>query len=176
MGWRGRADEKRGRAVQPARIFWMAKDDWALWPPRLLRQAQRAGTGTKTWRASLSRLLRARPKRRKLDDPAFVEEDGRLTLASAKVFEDDPSALLRLFRTADRNDLDLHPDAFTAVSRSLNLVTPKFRRDPKVAEIFLDILACEVRGRAPTLQLMNDAGLLGRFLPEFARIVGQDSA
>ena len=168
MGWRGRADESAVERFM-RRYFLIAKDVGALTRAFC---AKLEGEGAKTARG-LSRLLpAAKPKRRKLDDPAFVEEDGRLTIADAKLFDRDPSALLRLFRAADRNDLDLHPDAFTAVSRSLNLVTPKFRRDPKIAEIFLDILA---RGARPgrTLQLMNDAGLLGRFLPEFARIVGQ---
>ena len=168
MGWRGRADESAVERFM-RRYFLVAKDVGALTRAFCAKLEQ---DRTKTARG-LSRLLpSAKPKRRKLDDPAFLEEDGRLTIADAKVFEHDPPALLRLFRTADRNDLDLHPDAFTAVSRSLNLVTPKFRRDPKVAAIFLDILA---RGSRPgrTLQLMNDAGLLGRFLPEFARIVGQ---
>ena len=168
MGWRGRADESAVERFM-RRYFLVAKDVGALTRAFCAKLEQ---DRTKTARG-LSRLWpAAKPKRRKLDDPAFVEEDGRLTIADAQVFERDPSALLRLFRTADRSDLDLHPDAFTAVSRSLNLVTSKFRRDPKVAEIFLDILA---RGSRPgrTLQLMNDAGLLGRFLPEFARIVGQ---
>ena len=168
MGWRGRADESAVERFM-RRYFLVAKDVGALTRAFCAKLEQdRAKTAR-----GLSRLLpAAKPKRRKLDDPTFLEEGGRLTIADTQVFERDPSALLRLFRTADRDDLDLHPDAFTAVSRSLNLITPKFRRDPKVAEIFLDILA---RGSRPgrTLQLMNDAGLLGRFLPEFARIVGQ---
>ncbi|HEY3814599.1 MAG TPA: [protein-PII] uridylyltransferase [Caulobacteraceae bacterium] len=168
MGWRGRADESAVERFM-RRYFLIAKDVGALTRAFCAKLEQ---DRTKTARG-LSRLLpSAKPKRRKLDDPAFVEEDGRLTIADPQVFERDPSALLRLFRTADAADLDLHPDAFTAVARSLHLVTPKFRRDPKTAEIFLDILA---RGSRPgrILQLMNDAGLLGRFLPEFARIVGQ---
>ncbi len=46
------------------------------------------------------------------------------------------------------------------------------RRDPAVAQIFLDVLA---RGRNPqrTLELMNEAGVLGRYIPEFGRIVAQ---
>jgi [protein-PII] uridylyltransferase len=168
MGWRGRADESAVERFM-RRYFLVAKDVGALTRTFCAKLEQ---DRTKTARG-LSRLLPApKPKRKKLDDPDFVEEDGRLTVADAQVFERDPTALLRLFRTADRNDLDLHPDAFTAVVRNLNLVTPKFRRDPKTAEVFLDILARGVRpGR--TMQLMNDTGLLGRFLPEFGRIVGQ---
>ncbi len=121
----------------------------------------------------LSRLLKPRRASRKpLDAPGFHEEGGRLTVDGPEVFETDPVNLLRLFRLADRLDLDLHPDAFTAVTRALKLITSKMRRDPAAAEAFLDILA---RGRRTyrTLCLMNEAGVLGRFIPEFGRIVAQ---
>jgi [protein-PII] uridylyltransferase len=168
MGWRGRADESAVERFM-RRYFLVTKDVGALTRTFCAKLEE---TRTKPTRG-LSRFFpAAKPKRKKLDDPAFVEEDGRLTIADAAVFERDPVALLKLFRTADRNDLDLHPDAFTAVVRSLNLITPKLRRDPEATKVFLDIL---VRGDSPNrvLALMNDAGLLGRFLPEFGRIVGQ---
>ncbi len=121
----------------------------------------------------LSRFLPNRLKAgRKVVAPGFVNEGGRLSIESDDIFEKDAVNLLRLFRVADRANLDLHPDAFTAVSRALNLVTPRLRRDPLAAEVFLDILA---RGRHTyrTLTLMNEAGLLGRYLPEFGRVVAQ---
>jgi [protein-PII] uridylyltransferase len=121
----------------------------------------------------LSRLLFL-PRRtpRRFNEPGFVEEGGRLMLERPDLFERDPTALLRIFRLADREDLDLHPDAFTAVTRNLNHITPSLRRDPEAVDAFLDLLA---RGRSPyrTLGLMNDAGVLGRFIPEFGRITAQ---
>jgi [protein-PII] uridylyltransferase len=123
----------------------------------------------------LSRFLPGRrggANRRPLDVPGFLEEGGRLTVEGAHVFERDPVNLLRLFVIADRRDLDLHPDAFTAATRSLTLITSKMRRDPQAAAAFLDVLA---RGRRTyaTLTLMNEAGVLGRFIPEFGHIVAQ---
>jgi [protein-PII] uridylyltransferase len=107
-----------------------------------------------------------------LDVPGFAEEGGRLTVEGASVFERDPVNLLRLFVIADRRNLDLHPDAFTAASRALPLITSKMRRDPAAAKVFLDVLA---RGERTyrTLTLMNESGVLGRFLPEFGHIVAQ---
>lgn len=104
--------------------------------------------------------------------PGFVEDAGRLNLASDRVFSDDPINLLRLFRAVDQSGLNLHPDAFSMASRSLNLITPRMRRDATAAAEFLAILAS---GRATyrTLSLMNEAGVLGRFVPEFGRIVAQ---
>ena len=121
----------------------------------------------------LSRFLPSRRARSKpLDAPGFHIDGGRLTVDGPEVFEQDPVNLLRLFRLADRLDLDLHPDAFTAVTRAHRLITSKLRRDPEAVEAFLDILA---RGKSTyrTLTLMNEAGVLGRFIPEFGRVVAQ---
>ena len=121
----------------------------------------------------LSRFLPARRGVRKpLEVPGFFEEGGRLNVDNAQVFGRDPVDLLRLFVILDRRNLDLHPDAFAAVSHSLPLNTSKVRRDPQAAAAFLDVLA---RGRRTqkTLTLMNEAGVLGRYLPEFGHIVAQ---
>jgi [protein-PII] uridylyltransferase len=93
-------------------------------------------------------------------------------VAGVEVFDSDPVNLLRLFQIADARDLDLHPDAFTAVTRRLALITSKVRRDPTAAKVFLRLLA---RGKKPrrALELMNEAGVLGRYVPEFGRIVAQ---
>ncbi len=122
---------------------------------------------------ALSRFLAPRrPTRKPLDAPGFHQEGGRLSVEGVETFEQDPVNLLRLFRLADKLNLDLHPDAFTAVTRTLRLITPKLRRDPAAIAAFLDVLA---RGRSTfrTLSLMNDFGVLGRFIPEFGRIVAQ---
>ena len=122
----------------------------------------------------LSRFLPGPLARRRafIGVPGFRLDAGRLALKDDDVFTRDPLNLLRLFLLADGRDLDLHPDAFTAVTRSLNLITPAVRSDEHAARAFLDILA---RGKQPyrTLTLMNETGLLGRFVPEFGRVVAQ---
>ncbi|MEO8813088.1 MAG: [protein-PII] uridylyltransferase [Caulobacteraceae bacterium] len=120
----------------------------------------------------LSRFLPGRLSRKPLGEPGFVLEGGRLSVADAATFEDDPVNLLRLFQIADARDLDLHPDAFTLATRHLALITAPVRRDPAAATVFLAMLE---RGRKPqrTLELMNEAGVLGRYIPEFGRIVAQ---
>jgi len=119
----------------------------------------------------LSRFLPGRA-RQSLAEPGFIVEGGRLTVEGPETFERDPSALIRLFWFADQRDLDLHPDAFTAANRALGLINSKVRRDPATAAAFLDVLA---RSRNPrrALELMSEAGVLGRYLPEFGRIVAQ---
>ena len=51
------------------------------------------------------------------------------------------------------------------VRAALSLITPKVRRDPEARRAFLDLLG---RGRQTyrTLSLMNEAGVLPRFVPD----------
>jgi [protein-PII] uridylyltransferase len=165
MGWRGRGDEPAVERFM-RRYFLVARDVGGL--TRALSAKLEARQQKPT--LSLSRLIPGR--KRKLGVEGFVEDAGRLSVTGPEVFAEAPEKLLILFRTADEHDLDLHPDAFSAVSRSLSLVTPSLRRDPEATRAFLDILA---NGQRPyrVLTLMNETGLLGRFLPEWGRIVGQ---
>jgi [protein-PII] uridylyltransferase len=119
----------------------------------------------------LLRFLPARGRRPAPIEPGFIPDNGRLNVVGPQVFDTDPVNLLRLFRIADANDLDLHPDAFTQATRRLGLITSRVRRDPAAARVFLDILV----GKKPrrTLELMNEAGVLGRYIPEFGRVVAQ---
>ena len=164
MGWQGRGDEPAVERFM-RRYFLVARDVGALTralSAKLEARHQKAAL-------SLSRLIPGRKKN--LGVEGFVEVAGRLSVTGPEVFADDPTKLLTLFRTADGHDLDLHPDAFSAVTRSLSLVTPSLRRDPEATRAFLDILTGQRPSRV--LTLMNETGLLGRFLPEWGRIVGQ---
>jgi [protein-PII] uridylyltransferase len=165
MGWRGRGDEPAVERFM-RRYFLVARDVGALtraMSAKLEARQQKTALG-------LSRLLPRRARR--LGVEGFVVDSGRLSVAGPEVFAADPVRLLELFVTADAQDLDLHPDAYAAVIRALPRVTPGLRRDPRAAAAFLHVLA---HGQNPyrVLTLMNETGLLGRFLPEWGRIVGQ---
>ncbi len=165
MGWRGRGDEPAVERFM-RRYFLVARDVGAL--TRAMSATLEARQQKKTM--SLSRLI---PGRRKtLGVAGFIEDAGRLSVEGPGVFADDPVKLLSLFVCADQHDLDVHPHAFSAITRSLALVTPRLRRDPRATAALLHVLA---HGQRPyrVLTIMNEAGLLGRFLPEWGRIVGQ---
>ena len=127
---------------------------------------------TKAKPSGLSRLVPAPLRPGRVDVPGFRVAAGRLTVDRPEVFERDPVNLLRLFRTADARDLDLHPEALACARRALPKLTREVRRDPEASRVFLDVLA---RGRQPfrSLSLMNDAGVLGAFVPEFGRIASR---
>jgi [protein-PII] uridylyltransferase len=111
-----------------------------------------------------------RSRRQALDSDEFVLENNRLTIRGDDAFERDPVNLIRLFWFADRHNVPIHPDASRLATRSLKLIGPTLRADPEANRLFLDILTSR---NAPevVLRLMNEAGVLGRFVPDFGRVV-----
>jgi len=114
--------------------------------------------------------LRWGSRRRALD--GFVIDGGRLTIPSEDFFKTDPVGLLRLFHVAQQHDLDIHPRALRAVTQSLRLVDGKLREDPEANRLFLEILASR-KDPETALRRMNEAGVFGRFIPDFGRVVAQ---
>jgi [protein-PII] uridylyltransferase len=100
----------------------------------------------------------------------FRLDNGRLNVASTDVFERDPVNLIRYFAAAEDNDLFFHPDALRLLRRSLRRVDDRLRSDPEANRIFLEML-CSRKNPEPTLRRMNEAGVLGRFIPDFGRVV-----
>ncbi len=124
-------------------------------------------------RASLSRLLGSFAKRKRvraLGHPDFTLKSQRLNVVDPGAFRRDPVNLLRLYEIASRDDLAIHPDASRLVTQSLRLVTPQLRNDPEANRIFLEILTAR-RSPEAVLRRMNESGLLGKFVPDFGRVV-----
>lgn len=119
-------------------------------------------------RPSWSRILPNFGRRQKFGD--FVLEGGRVSITDDSAFEKDPVNLLRLFQLADTHGVLIHPDALRQVTRSLRLVDDALRANQKANKIFLDVL-CSRNDPEGTLRRMNEAGVLGRFIPDFGRIV-----
>jgi [protein-PII] uridylyltransferase len=117
---------------------------------------------------TLSRLLPGFLKLRSPTDDFFVE-NGRLA-ARPGMFREDPINLIRLFHVADAKGLDIHPATLRNVTRQLDLIDDNLRNDPQANRLFLDTL-CSRRDPERALRLMNEAGVMGRFLPEFGRVV-----
>ncbi|MFM2042171.1 MAG: protein-P-II uridylyltransferase [Pseudomonadota bacterium] len=101
----------------------------------------------------------------------FSLDTGRLNVRSDRHFRDHPVDLIRLFHVAQAHDLDIHPHALRAITRALSGIGPKLREDGEANRLFLEILTSR---KDPELALrrMNEAGVLGRFVPDFGRIVG----
>jgi [protein-PII] uridylyltransferase len=112
--------------------------------------------------------IRRRPSRLE----GFVLDRGRLALPSDDFFRKDPIRLLRLFALADRFELEIHPLAMRTAARDSKLVDQEVRADPAANALFLEILTSP-RDPETVLRWMNEAGVFGRFVPDFGRVVAQ---
>ncbi len=113
-----------------------------------------------------------KPRRRRVH---YVEDDlriadGQLEIPHARQLRDDPLLLLRVFQVAQRHDVPLTRKARRLVRENLDLIDDAYRRSPAAADTFFQILRAE-RRVTRTLTVMNEVGLLARYLPEWDHIV-----
>jgi [protein-PII] uridylyltransferase len=101
----------------------------------------------------------------------FRVDNDRVNVIRDDAFERDPVNLIRLFWIADRSNLPIHPDATRLVTQSLKRIDARLREDKEANRLFLETLTSR---NAPEIALrrMNEAGVLGRFIPDFGRVVG----
>ncbi|MCC6887455.1 MAG: [protein-PII] uridylyltransferase [Hyphomicrobiales bacterium] len=121
----------------------------------------------------LSRVMaRLRPsKRRTLSETEdFVVDNNRITVSEQSVFKRDPINLIRIFHLAQRYNLAFHPDAMRVIRHSLTLIDGTLREDPEANRLFLEILTSK-NDAETVLRRMNEAGVLGKFVRAFGRIV-----
>jgi [protein-PII] uridylyltransferase len=125
-----------------------------------------------------------------LRDEGFVLAEGKLLPVAGRDFSDEPIQMLRILQAARDRSLELHPLALRSLIRNERRAV-MLRGDRDAADLFMDLLC----GRAPAaldamrhdghrhalgrpdgarwLTILNETGFLGRFLPDWARIVGQ---
>jgi len=102
----------------------------------------------------------------------FVIQGARVDIAEPDLFERRPIAMLELFHLAQERGLDVHPRALAAIGPNLRRIDATLRADPAANRLFLDMLLAR-KDAALTLSRLNEAGVLGRFVPEFGRVVAQ---
>ncbi len=97
---------------------------------------------------------------------------GKIEAPSDDFFREDPVRLIELFRIADAQGLEIHPMTMRQAARDEGLITEKVRQDARANEYFLDILTSP-REPDTVLRWMNESGVLGRFIPDFGRVVAK---
>ena len=103
----------------------------------------------------------------------FVLDRGRLALPADDFFQADPVRLIEIFALADRYGLEIHPQAMRQARHDAKLIDARgVRRDARANALFLDVLASP-RDPETVLRWMNEAGVFGRFIPDFGRVVAQ---
>lgn len=108
----------------------------------------------------------------KKEDSHFGFEilNGRLTFGSKQDLKAHPLDMLRLFRTAQETGRDIHPLALKQITRNIKEINDDVREDALANRIFLEILTCR-KDAALTLRRMNESGFLGKFVPDFGKII-----
>lgn len=110
-----------------------------------------------------------RRKPRKLN--GFTLDRGRLSIPEDDFFVEDPARLIEMFALADKHGLEIHPVAMRQAGRDEKMVAT-IRDDPRANALFLDVLTSP-RDPETVLRWMNEAGIFGRFVPDFGRVVAQ---
>ena len=107
-------------------------------------------------------------------NPRFNEVNGLIDIAADDTFVRTPSAMLEIFLVMME-----HPELKGMTARATRAlwherfkIDTAFRQDPANRALFLRILQAPV-GIIHALRRMNDLSILGRYLPNFRRIVGQ---
>ncbi|MBG0803337.1 [protein-PII] uridylyltransferase [Methylocystis sp. H4A] len=122
-------------------------------------------------RAIFERFLQPfRRRRSRAPQGDFIVDHDRISIVDADVFKRDPVNIIRLFWMADHHGLPLHPDALRAVTLSLRLIDANLRANKEANRLFLEILLSRNMTEI-TLRRMNETGVLGRFIPDFGKIV-----
>ncbi|WGF88804.1 [protein-PII] uridylyltransferase [Marinivivus vitaminiproducens] len=181
----GRAEERLTFDVQPeiARRCGYRDRNATRGVERFMKRyylhAKETGALTRVVLAALEEQQKRKPRlrlprlglgSRKAD--GFVITGERVTLGEPDLFARDPLAMLRLYRLAQERGLDIHPLAEQAVTRNLRRIDGKARARPEAGRMFMAMLT-DPNQPAMTLRRLNEAGVLGRLIPEFGRIVGQ---
>ena len=140
--------------------------------------AKTVGDLTRIFVAALEDSRRRKPKLaalwqslrpRQLD--GFRLDGERLAAATPDAFEKDPVAILRLFHVAQENGLDIHPATLRLITQNIRLID-RLRNDPEANRLFMAMLTSR-HDPETTLRRLNEAGVFGRFVPDFGRVVAQ---
>lgn len=97
---------------------------------------------------------------------------GRIAAPGDDWFRDDPVRLVEIFQIAEEEGLEIHPETMRMAARDATLIKEEVRNDPRANALFLKVLAGR-RDPETVLRWMNEAGVFGRFVPDFGRVNAQ---
>lgn len=102
----------------------------------------------------------------------YMVEGGRLRAPGDDWFRTDPVRLIEVFRLAESEGLEVHPETMRQAGRDAKLIDASVRRDKRANALFLELLAGR-KDPENALRWMNEAGVFGRFVPDFGRVNAQ---
>ncbi|WIO75278.1 [protein-PII] uridylyltransferase [Porticoccaceae bacterium LTM1] len=97
-----------------------------------------------------------------------------LEVTHKRVFLENPSTLLEIFLEYGKNaDVEgIRASTIRLIHSQCDLIDENFRADPNNRSLFMQIFQLTYR-LSTTLQRMTRYGVLGKYLPEFDKIIGQ---
>jgi len=141
--------------------------------------AKTVGDLTRIFIAALEASRRRKPKLafllsalkpRQLE--GFKVDGERLAVGGAEDFAREPVRFLRLFHVAQENGIDIHPATLRLITQNIKLVDARLRADPEANRLFMAMLTSR-KDPETTLRRLNEAGVFGKFIPDFGRVVAQ---
>jgi [protein-PII] uridylyltransferase len=104
----------------------------------------------------------------------FQLRNGYIEITHTKVFTETPSALLEVFVLLGRhsNIKGIRALTIRVIRESRYLIDDEFRKKPENNRLFVEFLSSP-HMLVTQLKRMARYGILGRYLPEFGRIIGQ---
>ncbi|WP_461516462.1 [protein-PII] uridylyltransferase [Porticoccus sp.] len=104
----------------------------------------------------------------------FQVRDKHIETVGEYVFAKHPSALLEIFCLLGENEklVGIRAATIRQIRQHRKLIGDDFRNEPQNKALFLRLLRCP-HNMSTQLQRMTRYGILGRYLPEFGRIIGQ---
>tara|TARA_B100001123_G_scaffold7622_1_gene9428 strand:- start:395 stop:3040 length:2646 start_codon:yes stop_codon:yes gene_type:complete len=104
----------------------------------------------------------------------FQQRGGYVEARQPDVFQKYPFALLEVFLLLQQNpDLKgIRAGTVRLIRSNLKLINSEFRRDIRCRSLFMEIMRAPL-GQTRALRQMTAYGILGAYIPQFGRIVGQ---
>ncbi len=97
---------------------------------------------------------------------------GRIAAPADDWFEKDPVRLIEVFQLAEEHGYEIHPETLRMIARDVKCIDARVRADPRANAAFLSLLTGR-KDPEMVLRWMNEAGVFGRFVPDFGRVGAQ---
>ncbi|SMQ75874.1 UTP--GlnB (protein PII) uridylyltransferase, GlnD [Altererythrobacter xiamenensis] len=97
---------------------------------------------------------------------------GRIAAPGDEWFRKDPVRLIEIFQLAEANELEIHPETMRQANRDAPQIKDEVREDPRANALFVELLSGR-NNPEMVLRWMNEAGVFGRFVPDFGKVNAQ---
>ncbi len=102
----------------------------------------------------------------------YPVEGGKIAAPADDWFQQDPVRLIEVFTLAEREGLEVHPGTIRIARRDAGLIDAKVRKNPRASALFVELLSGR-NNPETVLRWMNEAGVFGRFVPDFGKVNAQ---